>query len=433
MRRALLLSALALCAIGGLAQSARAATWCGTDAAATDREPEAAAGDQIHVIYAFPADGVDQFGVDAGPIVADISALDAWWRAQDPTRAPRFDLYAFPGCPPGIGQLDLARVQLPHTTAWYQPLETRLGRISTDLSSPPSAFADPAKKYLVYYDGIVDQHRVCGISPQQPFSGGPSAYSVLFLGSACPPDLGSGGFTASAAAHELLHNLGAVPFPGPPHGCFNDPAHACDSTNDVLYPILSHPLGEELLDAGHDDYYGHAGSWFDVQDSTWLAHVSSLQWPLTVSLTGAGAVTSDLPGIACPAACSIAWDDGSAVTLAERPGPGQRFTGWSGDCTGTGVCRVTMSAARNVAARFVLEVALAVRVTGAGVVTSAPAGISCPRTCTGKYAEGATVRLIAKAKPGSRFAGWAGACSGKGACTVRLAGSRTVRAIFRRR
>jgi hypothetical protein len=92
-----------------------------------------------------------------------------------------------------------------------------------------------------------------------------------------------------------------------------------------------------------------------------------------------------------------------------------------------------MDAAKSVGARFLAEFALTVRVTGAGTVTSRPAGIACPRSCTGEFLQGTAVRLTAKAKPGSRFAGWTAACSGKGACTVRLAGSRTVRAIFRKR
>src|SRR5262249_62039836 len=73
MRRALLLPALALSEAAGLAPAAHADTWCGTDAVATDREPEAVSASQIHVVYAFPSDGTDRFSLEAGPIVADIS------------------------------------------------------------------------------------------------------------------------------------------------------------------------------------------------------------------------------------------------------------------------------------------------------------------------------------------------------------------------
>ena len=35
------------------------------------------------------------------------------------------------------------------------------------------------------------------------------------------------------------------------------------------------PLESRLLDVGRDDYYGHAGSWDDVQDSLFLERLDS--------------------------------------------------------------------------------------------------------------------------------------------------------------
>jgi hypothetical protein len=40
------------------------------------------------------------------------------------------------------------------------------------------------------------------------------------------------------------------------------------------------------------------------------------------------------------------------VTLTATPATGSTFTGWSGACTGTGTCAVTMDAAKNLAATF---------------------------------------------------------------------------------
>jgi hypothetical protein len=40
------------------------------------------------------------------------------------------------------------------------------------------------------------------------------------------------------------------------------------------------------------------------------------------------------------------------VTLTATPGGGSTFAGWSGDCSGTGTCQVTMSAARSATATF---------------------------------------------------------------------------------
>lgn len=68
--------------------------------------------------------------------------------------------------------------------------------------------------------------------------------------------------------------------------------------------------------------------------------------------------------------------------------------------------------------------------TGSGIVTSNPAGIDCGSTCTVSYTSGTQVTLTAQAASGSSFAGWGGACSGTGTCTVSMDVARSVTAIF---
>ena len=46
---------------------------------------------------------------------------------------------------------------------------------------------------------------------------------------------------------------------------------------------------------------------------------------------------------------------GAMLTLSATPDAGSIFTGWSGDCAGTGTCVVTMSASRNVTATFTVK------------------------------------------------------------------------------
>ena len=69
-----------------------------------------------------------------------------------------------------------------------------------------------------------------------------------------------------------------------------------------------------------------------------------LQQNLSVSRTGSGAgkVTSDPAGIDCGSSCSAAFPVGSNVALSASPDKGSEFTGWSGACSGTGACTVTM-------------------------------------------------------------------------------------------
>ena len=78
-------------------------------------------------------------------------------------------------------------------------------------------------------------------------------------------------------------------------------------------------------------------------------------YALTVTVSGNGTVTSSPAGISCPGDCMETYLDGTGVLLTATPGAGAVFSGWSGACTGTGTCNVTMSAARSVTATFVAD------------------------------------------------------------------------------
>jgi Ca2+-binding RTX toxin-like protein len=76
---------------------------------------------------------------------------------------------------------------------------------------------------------------------------------------------------------------------------------------------------------------------------------------LTVALGGTGSGTITGSGINCPGTCSKSYADGAQVTLTATPAAGSIFTGWGGDCAGTGPCTTTMSAARSVTANFAAD------------------------------------------------------------------------------
>ena len=68
--------------------------------------------------------------------------------------------------------------------------------------------------------------------------------------------------------------------------------------------------------------------------------------------TGSGTVSSAPAGINCGSDCSETYTGGTSVTLTATPAAGSTFAGWSGDCTGIGLCTVTMDAVKSVTATF---------------------------------------------------------------------------------
>ena len=162
---------------------------------------------------------------------------------------------------------------------------------------------------------------------------------------------------------------------------------------------------------------------------------------LDVSTTGngSGIVTSIPAGIDCGCSgycgydCFEIYNYNTVVTLSANPGTGSTFTGWSGDCTGTGTCTVTIDAAKFVTATFTLNTyALDVSTTGtgSGTVTSIPAGIDCGADCAEPYDYDTEVTLYAVADTGSTFTGWSGACTGTGTCEVTIDTAKFVTADF---
>ncbi len=68
--------------------------------------------------------------------------------------------------------------------------------------------------------------------------------------------------------------------------------------------------------------------------------------------------------------------------------------------------------------------------TGSGTVTSSPAGIDCPSTCSANFAGGTQVTLTDAAAEGSSFGGWSGACTGLASCVVTMTAAKSVTATF---
>ena len=103
--------------------------------------------------------------------------------------------------------------------------------------------------------------------------------------------------------------------------------------------------------------------------ATFTANTASL----TVVKNGTGSGTVTGTGISCGSDCSETVTQGTVVSLTASPATDSTFTGWSGACSGTGACSVTMDAAKTVTASFAIKTYTITASTG-GHGTISPAG-----------------------------------------------------------
>ena len=266
-----LLMGMATLAALGAAAPAHASTpmpWCGTDSSAVDRQPDATPGYAVHVAYVRPPGGPDRFRELAPRIVGDAAAIEAWWRSQDAARSPRFDLFPV-ACATAFGALDITNVELPQAITG---ISAAFNQIRLLLASE-AGFNESEKVYLIYYDGPTGQsgfERVCGQGAPAGGFGRPGV-AIVYLDS-CRATA-SDSLRPVVGVHELIHVLGAVA-DAAPNSC--DDGHVCDLEADLMTSTLSgNELETHVLDSGRDDYYGHSGSWTDIQDSLFFERLDS--------------------------------------------------------------------------------------------------------------------------------------------------------------
>ncbi len=115
--------------------------------------------------------------------------------------------------------------------------------------------------------------------------------------------------------------------------------------------------------------------------------------------------------------------DGTKVTVLAYPVAGYRFSKWSGDCSGSDSCSVTINEDKAVTANFIQEVDLTTAVNPSDGGTVLPAGKT-------SHPPGAVVTVIATPTDGYQFSEWTIDCSGSGPCVITMDSAKSVTANF---
>jgi uncharacterized repeat protein (TIGR02543 family) len=140
------------------------------------------------------------------------------------------------------------------------------------------------------------------------------------------------------------------------------------------------------------------------------------QYTLTIA-AGTGGTTNPVPG-------TYTYDAGAVVSIQSTASTGYKFSGWSGDASGTtNSVSVTMTGNKTVTANFGQQYTLMIA-AGAGGTTN-----PVPGTYT--YDAGAVVSIQATASTGYKFSGWSGDASGMtNPISVTMTSNKSVAANF---
>ena len=241
--------------------------------------PDTVGGAKIHVIYFVPSDGQDN-GLDVnGTLESSVASMNTFLQA-DIGRTLRLDTYLDGKTP----RLDVSFVRGELTAAEYSGTGDAIAAVTQELEHRGWTESGSVKRYFVYYGGPAEDANICGTA-YLAITGGFAQWSIVWLGSSpgCgardfgTPSIG-GGMSEAIALHENFHNEGMVPLTAP-HQCWAFNYHLCSAAAgaaldtldpesiDLLFPFVTFPLRDKVVDRDHDDYYDHPLPYGDMADS----------------------------------------------------------------------------------------------------------------------------------------------------------------------
>jgi hypothetical protein len=157
--------------------------------------------------------------------------------------------------------------------------------------------------------------------------------------------------TFVAETHRLTASKsGGGSISGPGWSCATSCTHDYVWGTAVTLVANADPGSSFTAWAGCDSTSGNTCNVTLTADKAVTATFASNTFVLTVGASPGGTITG--PGIDCGPDCSESFAAGTPVTLTPTAAPGFEFTGWTGACSGTGDCTVTMNGNRNVGATF---------------------------------------------------------------------------------
>lgn len=246
----------------------------------SDRDrPDLRDGPLVHVIYLLAADSHDEMLDTRGILDCSVRAQNQWFEKASDGLRWRFDTFRT--------KVEVGRrfQQITATDVTFVRSELEgnalAGANAVAAELRALGFTDPSKRYLSYVasDGTTcgDAIYPIGFVPGQTVDG---QFAQVYIES--PEQCrahefgipGAPSFAEAIAQQELIHNDGLTS-PGAPHGCLGGVppglAHVCTGplflteggTNldpervDIMYPYISVPLAEKVIDRGNDDYFKH--------------------------------------------------------------------------------------------------------------------------------------------------------------------------------
>jgi Divergent InlB B-repeat domain len=328
-------------------------------------------GRRIEVLYGVPQDRTNRFSSVLATMQSVLAQADANLDGSDADTSQHYRFLCQNGVDVTIRNVTLVPVGTDASFTYDDYVRSLQNQVSLGLG--PVDYSNASRIYTTFVDQVTDVY---------PYGGQGSVYNDDRPDSSLNLNNTSSGakysmtayFDAHVVGHEIGHNIGAVQLSAP----HSSGAFHCHDENDLMC-------------------YSDGGSYF----------------------TGGGQLT-----FPCGSASDNLMDCGhDDYYSAATPSAGNYLATHWNTAGSSFLTPLTQSSS------YTLSVAKTG--TGAGTVTSSPAGITCGATCAATFPSGTSITLTAAAASSTSFSGWSGACTGsQPMCTVIMNSDKAATAAF---